>query len=242
MDSTYIRNKFNILGKKVIIFVVLSLPILAFGQKNVLENDLKFSRRAFHFGINMGINTSDFKINRGDKFIYEDSISAIDAKAAMGFNLAVLLSIHLSRHWEIRTVPGIAFQDKKLDYQIFDGQPVTQNFNQILMEVPVHIKFKSDPIKDFKFYVISGMKYSYDVASNSKARNAEGIVKLNKHDIALDYGVGFEFHFPLFILSPEFRVSNSFLNAHSYDPNLRFSNVIGALKNRAFFFGINFEG
>lgn len=197
MDSTYIRNKFNILGKKVIIFVVLSLPILAFGQKNVLENDLKFSRRAFHFGINMGINTSDFKINRGDKFIYEDSIAAIDAKAAMGFNLAVLLSIHLSRHWEIRTLPGIAFQDKKLDYQIFDGQPVTQNFNQILMEVPVHIKFKSDPIKDFKFYVISGMKYSYDVASNSKARNAEGIVKLNKHDIALDYGVGFEFHFPL---------------------------------------------
>lgn len=242
MDSTNVRHKFHILGKKIVFIIAICLPFIGFGQKNVMENDIKFSRRLFHFGINMGVNTSDFKINRGEKFIYDDSIASIDPKSGLGFNLAVLLSIHLAKNWEFRTLPGIAFQDKKLHYEMYEGNPVDQDLNQILMEVPLHIKFKSNPIKDFKFYVFSGLKYSYDVASNSKSRNAEGLVKLNKHDLGLDYGVGFEFHFPLFILSPEFKVSNSLLNAHAYDPNLRFSNVLGGLKNRVFFFGINFEG
>jgi hypothetical protein len=34
------------------------------------------------------------------------------------------------------------------------------------------------------------MKYGLDLASKSEARNAENLVKLNKFDIAVDYGVG----------------------------------------------------
>lgn len=244
MHTINIWNKYHLLGKKIafVLLMILSIPFFGFGQKNVQENDLKFSRRVFHFGINLGFNQSDFKVIHSSNFIYDDSISGISAKSGPGFNLAVLMSIHLTKHLELRTLPGIAFQDKTLQYSIYDGTTVDKKLGQIFMEMPVHLKLKSEPIKDFKFYVFAGFKYGFDVAANSKARNADDLVKLTKHDLAVDYGAGIEFHFPLFILSPEFKVTNSFKNTHSYDPFLRYSSVIQGLKNRTFFFGLNFEG
>jgi hypothetical protein len=117
-----------------------------------------------------------------------------------------------------------------------------KKIESIFVEFPLHLKFKSDPIKDFRIYVIGGMKYGLDLASKSEARNAENLVKLNKFDIAVDYGVGIEINFPLFILVPEFKVSNGIINAHSKDPALIFSNSLDKLKSRTFTFSINFEG
>ena len=80
------------------------------------------------------------------------------------------------------------------------------------------------------------------MASNSKARRAEDLVKLSKHDWSADYGVGLEIHFPLFILAPEFKVSNGIINIHTPDDQLNFSKAIEALRSRTFLFSINFEG
>jgi len=75
-----------------------------------------------------------------------------------------------------------------------------------------------------------------------EARNAEDLVKLNRHDFSVEYGIGFELNFPLFILVPEFKVSNGILDSHSLDPALIFSNTLDQLKSRTFTFSLNFEG
>jgi len=242
MHITHFWHQHHLRSRQIVFLCMMLFPLLVKGQQNVAKNDAKFERRKFHFGIHVGFNVSDFKVRHSEDFIYNDSILSINPKVGPGFNLNILGSLHLSKNFELRVVPGVAFAEKTLIYDIRDGVPAEKKLESIYVETPVHIKFKSDPIKDFKIYVFGGMKYGYDMASNSKARRAEDLIKLSRHDWAVDYGVGFEIHFPLFILAPEFKVSNGLIDIHSPDPNLSFSRALGGLRTRTFLFSINFEG
>ena len=90
--------------------------------------------------------------------------------------------------------------------------------------------------------MFGGVKFEYDLASNSTARRAEDLVKLAKVDYGVEAGIGFNFYFPVFILSPELKISNGLSNIHSRDPNLKYSNVIDKLNSRMIVFSLIFEG
>lgn len=90
--------------------------------------------------------------------------------------------------------------------------------------------------------MFGGVKFEYDLASNSTARRAEDLVKLAKIDYGVEAGIGFNFYFPVFILSPELKISNGLSNIHSRDPNLKYSNVIDKLNSRMIVFSLIFEG
>lgn len=242
MHTTDLRHQHYISGKKIVALLLLLMPLWAQAQKWVERNDAKFAKRPFHFGIHMGFNTSDFKIRLSDDFVYNDSILAVNPRGGPGFNLNIISSLHLSKNFEFRFIPGVSFAEKYLDYKIRDAETVSKKIESIYVETPFHFKFKSDPIKNFKIYVIAGIKYGYDMAANAEARRAEDLVKLFRHDLSADYGIGFEIHFPLFILAPEFKVSNGLLNVHAADPALAFSRALGGLRTRMFLFSINFEG
>ncbi|TAL40944.1 MAG: PorT family protein, partial [Chitinophagaceae bacterium] len=55
-------------------------------------------------------------------------------------------------------------------------------------------------------------------------------------------GMGFNFYFPSFILSPEIKISNGMKNIHSRDPNLKYSNTIDRIQSRMIVFSIHLEG
>jgi len=90
--------------------------------------------------------------------------------------------------------------------------------------------------------VIGGANYQYDLASNANARKAEQFVKLKPYDFSIEAGFGFQFYFPVFILSPEIKVSEGIINIHDRDPNLIYSNVIDKLNSRMVVFSLIFEG
>lgn len=114
------------------------------------ENDLKFQRRKFHFGIILGFNTSNFKINRSLELVSSDSINAVNVSNGPGFNLAILSSLHLHKNLELRFNPGVAFMEKTLNYSITNGTVADKKIEQIILETPMHFKFKSDAISNFK--------------------------------------------------------------------------------------------
>lgn len=242
MQTTDVRHQYHLPGKKIALLFLLSLPLLANAQRYVERNDARFQKRKYHFGIHMGFNTSDFKIRLSEDFVYDDSILGVNARGGPGFNLNIMGSLHLSKNFELKFIPGVSFAEKYLDYKIRDAGTTTKKIESIYVETPLQVKFKSDPIKDFKIYVIAGIKYGYDMAANAEARRAEDLVKLFRHDVSADYGIGFEIHFPLFILAPEFKVSNGLVNVHALDPGLPFSRALGGLRTRMFLFSISFEG
>jgi hypothetical protein len=110
------------------------------------------------------------------------------------------------------------------------------------MNFPLQVRYKSDPIKDFRIFVIAGMRYDFDLASNQKSRKALDIIKLKRHDLSVEYGLGMMFYFPYFILTPEFKMSHGVLDIHEPTEGLIYSRVLQKLYSRSFTFSINIEG
>jgi hypothetical protein len=208
-----------------------------------MENDLKFARKPYHFGIHLGTNISDYRIRHNELFATSDSILSIKSKYGIGFEIGALCSYHINKYLELRSLPSFVFANKQLNYQFNDGaKPTKKELPQIWFDIPLELKFKSEPLKNIKLYLVAGLKYGYDMGTKFKARRDVNMPYQSPHDFAVNYGAGIEIHFPLFILSPEFKVSNGILNAHKYDNSEVFSKYIKGLHNRTFSFSLNFEG
>jgi hypothetical protein len=211
-------------------------------QQNAYENDLKYARKKYHFGIHLGVGLADYRIRHSEAFALSDSVLSIKSNMTLGYEIGALASYHINKNLELRILPTFLFNDKNLNIKYKDETSEDIKLPTILYEMPVEIKFKSDPIKDFKIYVVAGFKYSYDIGSNLSGRLDTDLPQQKANDFSINYGVGFEFHFPLFILSPEFKVSNSLLNIYRPTHDFIQSNMIQRIYNRTFLFSLTFEG
>lgn len=229
-------------AKIIVVLLLLVVPGKTRAQFNAHAFDAKYLSRPLHFGILMGINKSDFRIRHSSIFTNNDSISLAESIKGPGFNLGIISNLRLTKHLDIRLLPTMVFAERRLYYETFQDTTFTQSIESINFEVPLVVKFKSDPYKDMRMYVIGGIKYAYDLASNAKARNAEEIVKIGRHDLQIDFGIGMEIYFPYFIFAPEIRVSQGVFDIHSLDPALQFSNVFQKLLSRSILITLNFEG
>jgi hypothetical protein len=211
---------------------------------NLPDHDLKF----YHLGIALIYNNSHFQVSAHPSFLQNDSILAVNPLNTGGFGLAGMHTFHLNDHLEFRIVfPQLMFSYKNLNYNIdfnHTGQSttVTKQVESILLGFPTQIKFLSDRINNFRVYMLGGINYQYDLASNATARKAQDLVKLKSYDLSVEAGIGFQFFFPVFILSPELKISDGIINVHSRDPNLIYSSTIDRLNSRMIVFSLIFEG
>jgi hypothetical protein len=180
----------------------------------------------------------------------QDSVQVVEPENAGGFGLAGIHTLRLNHRFEIRAIfPQLLFSYKNLTYHLKTPDPMkeeqkvmTKKVESILLGFPIHIKFRSDRIDNFRVYMFAGGKFEYDLTSNSTARRAEDLVKLKKYDLGVEAGIGFNFYFPVFILSPEIKISNGLMNVHSRDANLKYSGTIDKLQSRMIVFSLIFEG
>lgn len=237
---------FHLLRKQVIAAGVLLLMVkssIAQRELNLPDHDLK----PYYFGITLSYNSSYLHASHHPQFLQSDTIMVSEPRNAGGFGLGLLATAHLSNRFEVRVNPQLIFASKTIRYVTrYDG-PLdipnpTKNIESILMSLPIQVKFKSDRIDNFRVYMMAGLKYDYDMASNSTARRAEDLVKLKASDYGFEGGIGFNFYFKRFIFSPEIKISNGFNNIHSRDVNLKYSNVLDRLQSRMIVFSIHLEG
>jgi len=206
--------------------------------------------KKYYLGIALIYNNSRFLLEQHPRFLNSDTILSINPLNTGGFGLAGIHTYRLSPRFEIRAVfPQLLFSYKNLTYHVKypnwtmeEDSFMTKKVESILLGLPVHIKFRSDRIGNFRVYMFAGGKFEYDLASNSTARRAEDLVKLKKYDLGVELGIGFNFYFPVFILSPEIKFSNGVINTHARDENLKFSNTIDRLNSRMIVFSLIFEG
>jgi len=206
--------------------------------------------KKYYLGIALIYNNSRFQLEQHPRFLNSDTVLSINPLNTGGFGLAGIHTYRLSPRFEIRAVfPQLLFSYKNLTYHLKypnwsmeEDSIMTKRVESILIGLPVHIKFRSDRIGNFRVYMFAGGKFEYDLASNSTARRAEDLVKLKKYDLGVELGIGFNFYFPVFILSPEIKFSNGVINTHARDENLKFSNTIDRLNSRMIVFSLIFEG
>ena len=247
MSSKILRQRKTGYFRKgfVSILVVLSLQSRAQMRDNINlpDHDDKF----YHLGIALIFNTSHFQVTPHPNLLLSDSVLSISPENTGGFGLAGLHTFNINRHLEFRIVfPQLMFSYKNLTYSTTfpsgEQTTATKKVESILLGFPLQVKFLSDRMENFRFYILGGVNYQYDLSSNATARKADDLVKLNPYDWSIEAGIGFQFFFPVFILSPELKISNGIINVHHRDPNLIYSNTIDKLRSRMIVFSLIFEG
>jgi len=91
-------------------------------------------------------------------------------------------------------------------------------------------------------YVLGGVKYTLDLASQKKAQasSSETTVKINKHDISLEVGAGVDFYADFFKFGIELKMGYGFNNMIKHEGNL-YTDSIDKLNSKVFLLSFTFE-
>ena len=233
-----------------LIAVLLLSPALSFAQERFLNQE-EHDYKSFHFGINVGVNRSNYSFTHHPRFLQMDSVMVVESINSTGINLSWLVNKKLSYHFDLRTFPlSLIFTEKAFQYHLkYPDKPAgedsisTRKIQGITLAFPVQLKFNSDRINNFRVYMMAGAKAEYDFAANkgSKATGAKQLMKLNKFDYGVEAGIGFHFYFPVFALTPELKISRGLSNVHNRDESLKYSNVIDKINSRTITFSLTVE-
>ena len=240
----------HIQRKKVIKIVTLFafVSVICTSARSQIEMyQLEHETKPYYFGITLGANISRFQIEHHQRFLQYDTVLEVLPLNSPGFQLGLSATARLTNRFEVRFNPQLMFTDRSITYKLkhkdpIDGFEPTKKIESVIFSFPFQIKFNSDRIGNFRVYMMGGAFTQVDMAANARARRAEDLVKLEKSDYGVEIGMGFNFYFPSFILSPEVKVSNGLRNIHSRDQNLKYSNVIDRIQSRMIVFSIHLEG
>ncbi len=238
----------KLISRAVFVFVLILISSASDAQKVLFqeEHDLK----PYYFGITLGVNKAKFHTHLDPSFINQDSIMVAEPKNSGGFSLGLLATLRLSNRFEFRFNPQLMFTERDLYYKLNTTHPgdidfghdITKKVESVITTLPFHFKFRSDRIGNFRVYLLGGGKFDIDLASNAKARQAEDMVRIQRFDYGIEAGMGFNFYFPSFILSPEIKFSNGFSNLHDRNEALKYSRVFEGIQSRMIMFTIHLEG
>jgi len=231
-----------------LLFGMLILSQISFAQVQRQEINLyDHDSKPYYFGITLGVNLARFQTELHPRFLEYDSVLVAEPLNSGGFTLGLSATGRLSDRFQVRFNPQLMFIERNIFYRLkypgFDGQTeVTKKVESIIMTFPFQLKFQSDRIGNFRVYMLGGVKGDIDMASNARTKRADDLVKIQKYDYGIEFGIGFNFFFESFIFSPEIKISNGLRNIHSRDESLKFSSVFDKIQSRMIVFSIHLEG
>jgi hypothetical protein len=240
METAHLRHLCHVHLRKVGLSLLLIFAACsAHTQINYFENGGKL----LYFGIALGGNASDYKLVSAPIFQRHDSISSYNVIQGPGFNLGIIGNLQVHKYFDIRFIPNLTFAERKISYNMTDGgPPQVKSISSIYVDLPLEFRYKSKPIKDFRLFVMAGMRYNFDLNSNSKSRKSQDILKVTPHNLEVEYGIGFQYYFPYFIISPELKLSHGLLNIGAKNDALIYQRIFDKMFSRMFTITLNFEG
>jgi len=234
-----------LLRKQIIFLGFLFTTLSSKAQKDLNRPD--HDNLPYYFGLTFGYANMNLHTEKDPRFLQYDSILSVDPGSSGGFSAGLLGTLKLSNRFELRTAPQLIIGGAKtftysLKYPNSLEAPIEKKtLTSTIFTLPIQVKFNSDRIDNFRVYMLGGLTYDLDLASNSNERNAEDLIKLNKKDYSMEAGVGFNFFLKFVTVSPEIKIHYGLTNIHDRDPDLKFSNVLGSLQSRMINFSINIE-
>lgn len=233
-------------GKKIVLVALTILTLVsgdAFGQFRSKDNRnfMDFQDKNYYFGMAFGTNFSNFNVGQSKHFIGNDSILIAEGKQKGGFNLHMIMNLKMGEYFDFRFLPGFAFSYRSFIFNELDRLRENK-IESVFFETPFSIRYKSVPYKDKRFFALAGLKYSYDLSSNSKTRQAASLINISPHDFQWEVGLGIQIFYPFFIFSPEIKFSRGLNNILIYNDRINQSKVLQNVTSEVFTITFNFEG
>lgn len=214
----------------------------AFAQHHV-QNMPEHDQKPYYFGLTFAFNESQYRIRYTEAYALTDTFKTIQPYWGPGFTLGLMGNLKMTKYLDLRTTPSLQFAEKRLDFNTPLGDSLQQRtVESIYFTFPLHLKFKSDRIRNFRFYALGGGKIDYDLASNARSRKTNEFLKVKPFDAGYEIGVGFEFYYPNFIFSPEIKLSQGLVDQIYRDKSLPLTNAIESITTRTIVISIHLEG
>ena len=224
--------------------MVAFLPGLQ-AQRRKVQNLPKYDKQILHFGFNLGVNISNFKVSYAPNLHSFDSLYVIDNLKQTGINLGIVTNLHLGDHFDLRFIPSMIFAQRDIDYTFYiNGKKSSVTKKQIestFIELPLTLKLKSNRVGNARCYAIAGGQYMIDMVSQAKVENKDKqFVKLERKDYGYHIGMGFDFYMEMFKLSTEIKMYNGMNNLLVPD-NTVFARSLNSLRSKMFYVSFYFE-
>jgi hypothetical protein len=241
----------------------LFLSIDARAQRRKLENMPTYDYARYHFGFILAVNQMSFTIKPVEglnskmfnsiqaKEINADSamIYSIEAQPTLGFTVGIVGNLRLGEYTDLRFIPSLAFGERYIEYRFMKYRAGTQelidvkkNIPSTFIELPLHVRYKSERLNNFRAYLLGGLNYRIDLASQAKKERdaAEVQVKLFRNDVNAELGVGFDFYFEWFKFGTELKMSYGFSDMLKHEDNI-YTEGIDKLRSKIFQISFTFE-
>jgi hypothetical protein len=231
-------------------FIIVITLLLSFSDAKAQErvmNMAEHDNKKYYFGLTFGLNFSTYRIRYSKTFVESDTFKRIQPRFSPGFNLGLMGNLRLSSFVDLRFVPSLSFAGKPVEVVMPSmigsaDSSFERTVESIYMHLPLQLKFKSDRIKNFRFYGMAGYKFDIDLAANARSRRTDEFLKVKPIDMGYELGAGFEFYYPNFIFSPEIKLSQGLMNQQFKDSSIPLSNAIESLSTRMIVISIHLEG
>lgn len=237
--------------------LALVLNTSGFGQESsyVYPNLLHYDHKPYNFGFSLGLNKMNFSLQSSDDFTlldYElqdrhvfDTLYSVLPRPEYGFNIGIISNLKLGKQWDLRLIPTLTFGDRNIEYiGVRNNETVRKNqkIESTLIDIPLHVKYKSVRMGNARVYVIGGVKYSYDLASAEDQEDYEYqiLAKIKKNDFFYELGAGMDYYFYYFKFAIEIKASFGLREMLDRD-NTIFSNSIEQLRSQIVMVSFLFE-
>lgn len=234
----------------LVVTLVMTNSLVAQKRGAKLSNIGDFDTRAYHFGVQLSLNSADFYLDTKFDPLFEDSLISLQNVSQPGFNIAIIGSLNFTKNLSLRFIPGISPKERKLTYKFLRSDGATLSYEKVVssfyIDVPLIIKYRTDRINNFAAYVLAGGQWSRDMASQEKVKNEiasleDQVVKIQRNDFLLNAGGGFDFFLPYFKFGIELKMAYG-LNSIFIQDNTQFSSPIDGLRSKNFVLSMTFEG
>lgn len=217
--------------------------------------------RNFHFGFTFQVLASEYKVLKNADWSYpyfdqtaspfdpaiNPGLNRITSQEKPGYGLGFVVNKRMGKYTDLRFTPTLVFTNRVLNY-VYAGP--SNNRQQVveatMLDMPLSFKLKSDRRKNFRGYLIGGLKYSMDMTSEKKRSNEgktpmEMILRNKKNFLSYEAGLGMDLYFEYFKVSPELKYSSSFNDILDRDFNNPYAAPLNKLMLRHVTFSLFFE-
>lgn len=206
----------------------------------------KYDQKLYHFGFILGVNQMFFSVKNVPEFDKLDSLYILESTPELGFNIGIVSNLRLAEHWDLRFIPTLSFGERNLHYTFLqNNRKFYQDKKKVEsthIDLPFELKFKANRLNNFRAYLLSGAKFSIDLASQAKKKEADDAlrVKIERNDVAFEAGVGFDFYTTYFKFGTELKMSYGMRDLLKHE-NTPYARGIESLKSKIFQISFTFE-
>jgi len=250
-----------------LILIAFLLPSEGKTQRSVVLNMPHYEEETFHFGFVLGVSQSfvtikpiaDLSTHVFDSTYIPDilplpdsaRVLTVQSKPTPGFVISIVSDMRLGNHFNLRFLPSLAFGDRDLLYTLQtykNGDTLNLNITKKVpstyINLPLEIKYKSKRYNNFQAYLLGGIQYTLDLASQAKKREQKNqdqkIVKFNQNDFYIEAGVGFDFYNEWFKMGVELKMMYGLMDVLKREHNV-YTDSIDKLSSKIFQLSFTFE-